>query len=68
MTWQRQKLAEAQQWQRHWAEKDCCWAATGKDRSRGAAEARWVAAGKDCSGGAAEAGFEQRAHLNVAGQ
>jgi hypothetical protein len=45
-----------------------CWAAAGKDCSRGAAEARWAAAGKDRSGGAAEAGFEQRACLNVAGQ
>jgi hypothetical protein len=45
-----------------------CWAAAGKDSSRGVAEARWAAAGKDCSRGAAEAGFEQRVRLNVAGQ
>ncbi len=48
--------------------KRFCWAAAGKDSSRGAAEARWAAAGKDHSGGAAEASFEQRACLNVAGQ
>ena len=40
----------------------------GKDCSRGAAEVRWVVAGKDRSGGAVKAGFEQRMHLNVAGQ
>ncbi len=45
-----------------------CWAAAGKDCSRGAAEVRWVVAGKDRSGGAVKAGFEQRMHLNVAGQ
>jgi hypothetical protein len=48
--------------------KRFCWAAAGKDSSRGAAEARWAAAGKDHSGGAAEAGIEQRTRLNVAGQ
>ncbi len=48
--------------------KRFCWAAAGKDSSRGAAEARWAAAGKDHSSGAAEAGFKQGARLNVAGQ
>ena len=48
--------------------KRFCWAAAGKDSSRGAAEARWAAAEKDHSGGAAEAGIEQHARLNVAGQ
>ncbi len=48
--------------------KRFCWAAVGKDSSRGMAEARWGAAGKDHSGGAADAGIEQRARLNVAGQ
>ncbi len=48
--------------------KRFCWAAAGKDSSRGAAEARWAVAGKDHSRGAAEAGIEQCARLNVAGQ
>jgi hypothetical protein len=45
-----------------------CWAAAGKDCSRGTVEAHWAVAGKDGSSGMADAGFEQRARLNVAGQ
>jgi hypothetical protein len=48
--------------------KDHCWAAAGKDCSRGTMEAHWAAAEKDCSGGMVEVGFEQPVHLNVAGQ
>ncbi len=79
---EKQQYGSVKRWQRHGSGRGIglkkiavgaqrqkrCWAAAGKDSSRGGAEARWAAAGKDRSRVAAEAGFEQRARLNVAGQ